>query len=304
MKYLILGAAGFIGSQLAEYLYSKGNEVVGIDNFSHPCGFKSEFVPVEYGDVRYPPDLATLIEKSDMVYHLAAVINVDKSIAHPQETIDINFTGTMNVLDLCKRFNKPMVFASTSEIYGGHEGLINEGSPTYSQSPYAVSKLAADKLCGNYHDLYGLEVYRLRIFNTYGPWQSNDQYGAVIPIFTSQVLAGQQPTIFGGGDQERDFMYIDDTVRAYDFVPKIKLLSGEPVNIGTGQSISINDVAFYIKKTLGRSDLHNNHLDPRPGEVKKLQADTTLIQSHGFVTEVSFEEGLKRYIAWHKEYRK
>ncbi len=304
MKYLITGAAGFIGSQLAEHLHSLGNDVVGLDNFSHPCGFKSESVPIEYGDVRYVEDIYKWVERSDFVYHLAAQINVDKSIAHPQETIDINLTGTVNVLDLCRKFGKPLVFASTSEIYGGHDGLISEGSPTYAQSPYAVSKLAADKLCGNYHSLYGVEVYRLRIFNTYGPWQSNDQYGAVIPIFTSQVIAGQPPTIFGDGKQERDFMYVDDTIRAYEFIPRIKLLSGEPVNVGTGESISINDIAYYIKKALGRSDLVNNYAPGRPGEVKKLQADTSLIRSHGFGTKVGFEEGLKKYVDWHKQYRK
>jgi len=300
---LITGAAGFVGSNLGEYFTNKGDIVIGIDNFMHPA-VKQEDInfSIIYGDVRYSEDIDKYIKDCDIVYHLAAQINVDKSIAHPQETMDINLGGTQNVLNSCRRYNKPMVFASSSEVYGTHDKPISEGSQTYAQSPYAVSKLSADKLCGNYHDLYDVEVYRTRFFNIFGPRQSNDTYGAVIPIFVKKILNGESPRIFGDGYQERDYIYIDDVVRIYDEIPKNKNVAGTPINIGTGECVSIIDIPKYINSILGTS-IQPEFGPPRAGEVRKLQADINfLTRSYGLhiAPQIDFREGLRRYIEWIK----
>lgn len=299
MNYLVTGAAGFIGSSLGNYLVCRGHEVIGLDNFSHPSKNHPVF-PIQYADVRYSEDLEDFIKNADRVYHLAAQINVDKSIAHPQETADINFHGTENVLNLCRRYHKPLVFASSSEVYGGQAEILTESSPTYAQSPYAVSKLAADKLCGNYHQLYGLEVYRMRCFNTYGPFQSEDQYGAVIPLFVKAALQGKPLQIFGDGEQERDFIHVSDVVRAYELLPTLKDLVGEPVNVGSGSCVTVNRLADLINRFTGNSQ-PCVHLPARPGEVRRLRADTTLISRYGFTPTMSFTDGLAQYVGWYKQ---
>lgn len=298
MNILITGARGFIGSHLGNYLKSKGHSVLGLDNGFHPCEQPLDFATT-YGDVRYQDDLNEHIKQADLIYHLAAQINVDRSIAKPQETLDINLMGTFNVLESCRKYNKPMVFASTSEIYGGHDEPISESSEPRSQSPYATAKLAADKLCGNYHDIYGVEVYRTRFFNVFGKWQNDDDNGAVIPKFTTQVLNGIRPTIFGSGTQSRDYIHVSDVVRAYELIPGYKQLNGEPVNIGSGIPHRIKDIAEMIIK-FAESELEPEYIAPRPGEVSKLQADTSLINSYGISPAVKFENGLEEYVLWKK----
>ncbi|MCG3204049.1 MAG: dTDP-glucose 4,6-dehydratase [Elusimicrobia bacterium] len=298
MKILITGSKGFIGSHLGNYLQSKDHDITGLDNNSHPCGQPTKFTTV-HGDVRFYDEVDKWVGKADLVYHLAAQINVDRSIENPKQTLDVNLVGTYNVLEACKKYNVPMVFASTSEVYGGHDEPINEGSDTRSQSPYATSKLAADKLCGNYHDLYGLEVYRARFFNVFGEWQNDDDCGAVIPRFTSQVLSGIRPTIYGDGSQSRDYIHIDDVVRAYELLPTLKKLNGEPVNIGTGETHTIKNIAELIIH-YAESNLEPDFWDARPGEVSKLLADTSLISSFGFLPAIKFNDGLRRYVLWKK----
>lgn len=297
-RILITGAAGFIGSHLYELLKKEGNIVVGIDNFSHPCGkVNSE---IKWADVRYYHDIEKYVANADIVYHLAAQIHVDKSIDHVEETLDTNIMGTYNVLEACRKLNRKLIFASTSEIYGQHHLKISENFPTYPQSPYAVSKLAGDKLCGNYHKLYGTRLIRLRNFNTFGPWQNEGQYGAVIPIFVRQALKGQEITIYGDGKQERDFMYIEDCLEGYKIVTGLDTLEGEPINVGSGRAVSINELAQTICKIVG-VPFRPRYLPPRPGEVRKLQADTTLIEKFGYKSKVGLEKGLEKYIEWYKE---
>lgn len=307
MRIFITGIRGFIPSHLANYLKKRGHTVFGIDNNLHPS--KNNLDPkinAFYGDVRYTEDIENSVKNADIVYHMAAQINVDKSIAYPQETMDINLGGTTNVLNACRRYNKIMVFSSTSEIYGSHDEPINENSPTYAQSPYAVSKLSADKLCGNYHNLYGLEVYRFRGFNTYGPYQSNDLYGAVIPKFIKEIRNGRRPIIFGDGSQSRDYIYVDDVVRAYELIPQIKELNGEPINIGTGKTTSILEIANSLIKLYqrnGKPNIKPKHVKARSGEVYKLQADISLLTSVGpkeILPKIGIEEGLRRYVKWYE----
>lgn len=302
MKIFITGIRGFIPSHLAYYFSEQGHDVFGIDNNLHCCPRNiTGKVRVNYGDIRYAEDVDKYVKEADIVYHMAAQINVDKSIEFPQETIDINFNGTMNILNACRRYDKKMVFASTSEIYGSHDEQITEDSALLAQSPYAVSKLAADKLCGVYHKLYGTHVYRVRCFNTFGPFQSADEYGAVIPKFVKAVFNDKPPIVFGDGKQRRDYIYIDDVVRAYEFIPTIPDLDGEPVNVGSGYSISVVEIAEQIISILGK-DLKPLHIRARNGEVNKLKADTRLLKSFGFEKQIGFNSGLQQYIDWYKTY--
>ena len=295
MRIFVTGNCGFIGSHLYNYLKRRGHSVIGIDNLSHSC---ERSTPSINADVRYYSDIEQYVKWSDVVMHLAAQIHVDKSITNPQETIDTNITGTLNVLEAVKKHNKEMVFASSSEIYGSYDGLINETNQLNPQSPYAASKVAADRLCFSYHETYGTKVSILRNFNTFGEYQNDTSYGGVIAIFTKQALAGKDITIYGDGTQKRDYMHIKDAIAGYMLCVEKKLY-GAPVNIGTGSTIKIIDLAFIIK-LLTKSKSNIVHLKARDGEVQQLQADIKLAESYGFVSRTNFEFDLANYINWYK----
>jgi len=312
MKVLITGAAGFIGSHLYDKLKKDGHDVFGIDNFFHPCKNPAN-KGVQYGDVLFKRLIDERVKDCDIVYHLAAQIHVDKSIENPQETVDINITGTLNVLEAVRKYNKKMVFASTSEVYGTQEytglycscqnangitkgdyGEISELHPLNCQSPYAASKVAAERLCYAYWKTYKTKVAILRNFNTFGPYQSDDSYGGVIGIFTRKALSGEPLEVFGDGNQERDYMYITDAIRGYELAVE-KELWGKPINLGTGETIKINELAKEIVK-LTKSNSEIKHVSSRPGEVQRLCADISFAQELGFEPKTNFKNDLKRYV--------
>jgi len=316
MKYLITGAAGFIGGHLYEKLKNDGHEVIGVDNFFHSSSNPIN-KEIKYCDVRYYQDIEPYVKWADVVFHLAAQIHVDRSIVSPQETVDINITGTMNVLEAVKKYDKKMVFASSSEVYGTQKytgiecyckirsgiadglGDIPELHPLDAQSPYAATKVAGDRLCKSYYDTYRTKVAILRNFNTFGPYQADDSYGGVIGIFTRKALSGERLEINGDGKQQRDYMYIDDAIRGYELCIK-KELWGTPINIGTGQVISINNLAEIIK-SLTESESEIVHVKPRPGEVMRLCADITFAKSLGFKPTTKLNDNLKMYVQWYKD---
>jgi nucleoside-diphosphate-sugar epimerase len=298
MKILIIGAAGFIGSHLYEKLKKDKHEVVGIDNFFHSSSHPI-IKDVEYADVRYYQDIESYIKWADIVYHLAAQIHVDKSITNPQETLDINVTGTLNVLEAVKKYNKKMVFASSSEVYGTQKCQMTELHQLDCQSPYAASKVAGDRLCKSYCDTYGTQVAILRNFNTFGSYQADESYGGVIAIFTRLALQNKPLTIFGDGTQERDYMSIKDAIKGYEFCIE-KELWGKPVNVGTGKTISIKEIAKKIIELTG-SKSKIIYGDPRPGEVQRLCADISFAEKNGFEISTNFNDNLKEYVKWYKK---
>lgn len=299
MKVLVTGAAGFIGAHLCDQLEKDGHYVIGIDNFSH-ASLHPYRKKVQYGDVRYRDTVDELVESVDIVIHCAAQIHVDKSISNPQETFDVNCTGTLNVLEACRKYGKKMIFASSSEVYGtALTDSIDELHQLNSQSPYAASKVFGDRLCHSYNETYGMDVAILRNFNTFGEWQSDagegSSYGAVIGIFTRQALNNEPLTIFGDGLQKRDYMWVGDACSAYRFM----IDQMGVYNAGTGKTVQILDLArLIIKLTDSQSIIE--HLDNRRGEVRKLICNSSKIQKLGWKPTVSFEEGLKRYIEWYK----
>tara|TARA_R100001530_G_scaffold13251_3_gene12267 strand:+ start:3696 stop:4622 length:927 start_codon:yes stop_codon:yes gene_type:complete len=296
-KCLVLGGAGFLGYHLRKHLESQEHEVISVDNFFHPC--KAPRDGVAYADIRYYNELETYIEWADIVFHLAAQIHVDRSIDFPQETIDINVTGTMNVLEACRKYDKKMIFASTSEVYGTSQtGTISELHPLDGQSPYAASKIAGDRLCKAYRDTFGTKVIILRNFNIFGEWQNDTSYGSVISKFTRAALLDDPLYIFGDGKQERDYMYVDDAIAAYDLCAKLETY-GDPINVGTGSTIKIKELAEIIIK-LTKSNSQIIHTKSRPGEVQRLCANIEKAKSLGFMSKTDFEKDLAQYVIWYK----
>jgi len=251
------------------------------------------------GDIRDEKLVDFLVQQSDEVYHLAAQINVDYGNEHPQETVDINIKGTTNILEACRKYNKRMIFASTSEVYGSSQTeQISETHQLDAQSIYAASKVGGDRLCKSYADTYDLDVRILRNFNTFGPWQRFDSYGGVISIFTNRALLGKPPVIFGDGEQERDYIWIDDAVRGYELIAE-KGVRGVPINVGSGTTVTVNEIARLVQKYTGCPD--PIYTRERPGEVRRLCADTKRAKALGLVIETDFEKNLETFINWHKE---
>ena len=297
MKILVTGGAGFIGSHLMEFLEDKGYEIIGLDNLQWSTRRMKNMV---IGDIRDKELVDFLVSKVDEVQHLAAQINVDYGNEHPHETFEINVGGTLNILESCRKHGKRLIYASSSEIYGSAQtDKINEEHPLDAQSVYAASKLAADRLCKAYSDTYGVDVRILRNFNTFGNYQRLDSYGGVIAIFVDRALHNKPPIIYGDGKQERDYIHITDALRGYELIAE-KGKRGEPINIGTGKSISINEIARMVQRLTGCPD--PIHTDARPGEVRLLRADITKAKSIGFIPKTNFEHNLEDYIKWRKKH--
>lgn len=297
MKFLISGAAGFIGYHLKKRLESRGNKVLGIDNFQWST---VEDSTIQKEDVRNKLRMDHLIQQVDIVCHLAAQISVDKSISNPQETIDINVNGTLNVLEGCIKHKKKLVFASSSEVYGSSQtGFMGESHPLDAQSVYGASKIMGDRLCKAYYDTYRLNVSILRNFNTFGPGQRMDSYGGVIAIFTDRVLRGLPPMIYGDGMQKRDYIWIEDALDGYELAIR-EDLKGKPINIASGVSHSINDIANMICDIINPV-IRPRYMKARKGEVQELKGDITFAKSLGFNPKTDFEKNLKDYINLQKQ---
>ncbi len=300
MKVFVTGIRGFLAYHLTKELINDGHQVLGIDNLFNPCAGKIPKNIWKWGDVRYYPTVSAYIANSDVVFHLAAQIHVDQSINDPVFTNDVNIGGTLNILEACRKFNKRLILASTSEVYGtALTPAISESHPLNPQSPYAASKVAADRLAFSYWKTYDIPVTIVRNFNFFGQYQAFNSYGGVIAKFTYEALHGRAPRIFGSGEQERDYMNSEDAVMAYKTAFSDNMI-GKEVNFGTGKTVKINDLAKMIVKRINPS-LIPEHVEPRPGEVQRLCADITLAKSLGFTSKTDFEKDLNKYIDWFQE---
>lgn len=310
---LITGGAGFIGSHLAEKLVKEGHKVKVIDDFSNSTvnnirGLLNypNFKLIK-GDIRDYSLIKEISNNIDTIYHLAAQIHVDKSITESRSTQEINYFGTLNMLEAMREHDiEKFIFASSSEVYGSAQySPMDEKHPLDAQSPYAASKAGADRLCYSYFKTYGMDITVVRNFNTYGPKQKDGGYGSAISIFIRRVLNNQPPIIYGDGTQSRDYMYIKDAITAYTLVKENKKkLAGEVINFGTGKDHTILDISNRIIKLCGKDNLKPVHIEQRPGEVQKLCADTKKVRSLlGFKPEYDLEKGLKEYINWFKTYK-
>ena len=309
---LITGGAGFIGSHLAEKYVKQGHLVKVLDDFSSGnvnnirALFNYKNFKLIRGDVRDKESIQRATAGVNVIFHLAAQINVDRSIVDPKYTFEVNTLGTLNILDAALESEVDLVvYASTSEVYGSAQYVpMDEKHPLNPASPYAASKAAADRLCFAYFNTYKLPVVVVRCFNTYGPRQGDIGYAAVIPKFIRRVLQGLPPVIYGDGKQTRDYMFIEDSVKAYDLVLKShENLLGKAVNFGTGKETSILQLADLIAKLCNqKGSIKPIHVAPRPGEVKRLCADITLAKKElDFEPKYNLEKGLEDFTRWYRE---
>ena len=306
---LVTGVAGFIGSNLAEALLDRGYEVRGVDTFvtgrraniesfrDHP-----EFTFQEV-DIRDGEAIDPLMRGTDTVFHQAAAVSVESSVEDPITTSDSNCVGTATVLDTARRVDvDTVVVASSAALYGSGGDLPKvESMPSSPESPYGLSKQYTEALAVQASQLYALDTVALRYFNVFGPRQDpHGEYAAVIPAFIDRVLDGEPPVIYGDGEQTRDFVFVEDVVRANIAAAEADA-SGVVCNIARGAETSINDLAETLTDLLG-VDLAPVHEAPRPGDIRHSYADISRARDElGYAPQVSFREGLERTIEYYRK---
>jgi len=307
-RFLVTGGAGFIGSNICRKLVSQGCFVRVLDNLltgkkSNLAGVieKIEFMEADMGDSQVAH---AAMRDIDVVLHQGALPSVPRSVDDPalthQHCVDATFTLLLAARDAeVKRF----VYAASSSAYGDAPTSPKvETMPPNPLSPYAVGKLVGEYYCSVVCKVFGVETVSLRYFNVFGPYQDpSSQYAAVIPAFVTAIIRNQPPTIYGDGEQSRDFTYIDNIVEANLLAARAKRTSGEVINIACGQAITVNAIIDMINQLLGKK-VKPTYVPARPGDVKHSLADITLARRLiGFKPTVQFREGLEKAINWYRD---
>jgi len=307
-KFLVTGGAGFIGSNICRKLVSQGCFVRVLDNLltgkkRNLAGIidQIEFVEADMGDWQ---TARAAMKDIDVVLHQGALPSVPRSVDDPalthQHCVDATFTLLMAARDAgVKRF----VYAASSSAYGDAPSSPKvETMAPNPLSPYAVGKLVGEYYCSVFSKVFGLETISLRYFNVFGPHQDPaSQYAAAIPAFVTAILKNQPPTIYGDGEQSRDFTYIDNVVEANLLASRTERTSGEVINIACGDAITVNAIIDMINRQLGQN-VKPTYAPARPGDVKHSLADITLARKLiGFKPTVQFREGLERAIDWYRK---
>jgi nucleoside-diphosphate-sugar epimerase len=306
-KYLVTGGAGFIGSNIAEKLVEQGERVVIIDDLSTGSEENIRHVrgDVEFleGDIRNAALVRKALKGVSRVIHQAALASVPRSIENPVLVNDVNVGGTVVMLEESRRAGVDVfVYAASSSAYGDTEILPKrEEMLPQPLSPYAVSKLTGEYYCSVYSRAYGLPTLSLRYFNIFGPRQDpQSQYAAVIPIFVSHLMRDERPTIFGDGEQSRDFTYVENVVNANLRAAVCERARGQVVNVACGVSYTVNDLFRRLKDLIG-SSVVPIYDEPRTGDVKHSMADISRArETFGYDVSVSFESGLERTVEWYR----
>ena len=306
--YLVTGAAGFIGRSIAAALLARGESVRGIDNFS--TGKRSNLAGLEamdliVGDLSDPAACERACADVDVIFHEAALASVPRSVADPVTTNLHCVTATLNLLVAARAAGvQRVVYAGSSSAYGDTPTLPkHEEMLPNPISPYAVAKLAGEHYMRAFARVYGLETVVLRYFNVFGPYQDpTSQYSGVLAIFCRKMLAGEQPAIYGDGEQSRDFTYIDNVVNAnlLAAAAPAKKVSGQLMNIATGARITLNET-FKILRELTGYDGEPGYAPPRSGDIRDSLADIRLAgELLGYTPSVDFREGLRRTVEWYR----
>lgn len=300
-RCLVTGGAGFIGSHVVEALVAQGEQVRVVDNLSsgrldNLAGIIDQIEFLE-ADVRDGDAVEAAMAGVAYVFHLAAMVSVPQSMVQPGEAELINAYGTLNVLEAARTAGvRRVVFSSTCAIYGDDPALPKtEGMAPAPQSPYAISKLAAEQYCRLFDQAYGLETVVLRYFNVYGPRQDpSSPYSGVISIFIDRMARGEPVTIFGDGEQTRDFVQVGDVVQA-NLVAAIKPeAGGQLLNIGTGRGVSINHIFDSLSRVLGYGR-RPDYRAARPGDVRHSYADVSQARlALDWRPGLHIEQGLQR----------
>lgn len=300
-KLLITGGTGFQGRYLVKHFLNKGHQITVLNTFSDRSiqalqEFKDK-VAIVWGSITDKELVDKTVRDHDCIFHLAARINVDESINDPLSALEVNLFGTYNILESVTHFKSRLIYASSCEVYGAplNKLPIQEDAELRPHSPYAASKAAADRLCFSYFTTYGTDVTMVRPFNIFGPFQKKGTGGAVIPTFVDLAMRSRPLTVYGDGNQRRDYMYIDDLVKAYDLVYSNPKLKGEVINFGTGKETKIIDIAEYIAKKYHVKIIHKK---ARFGEVSHFRADISKAKKLGFKPSVGIWSGIDKYIDW------
>ena len=313
MNCLITGGAGFIGSNLARFLLEKGWEVRVLDNLStgREDNLEEVLPSLEFirGDIRDPGAMALAVKGREIVFHLAALPSVPRSIADPVTSHDVNVNGTLNVLLAARDSGvRRVVLASSSSIYGDQQELPRtETLSPRPLSPYAVSKLTGEYYARAFSVVYGLDTVSLRYFNVFGPRQDPDSpYAAVIPRFMEALCKGGRPVIYGDGSQSRDFTFVGNVCLAnWLAATNGKPLAGEAFNVGCGRSYTLLELLENLKQVLGRNNLEPCFEPPRTGDVQHSLADIDKARRiFGYMPVSDFRAELVRTCRWFEHTRK
>jgi nucleoside-diphosphate-sugar epimerase len=312
MRVLVTGGGGFIGSHLAERLLSDGHDVRVLDNFAtgrreNLVDFGDHIEIVE-GDVQSYERAHTAVRGCELVFHQAALPSVPRSVQDPLTSNAVNVIGTLNILLAARDSGvRRVIYASSSSVYGANPSLPkDETLSTQPISPYAVAKLAGEGYCRSFTEVYGLETVALRYFNVFGRRQDPlSQYAAVIPRFITMLLDGQAPTIFGDGEQSRDFTAVENVVHANLLAAEApaERVVGLAMNAACGDRFTLNELFEAIREIVG-SDVRPVYAAPRVGDVKHSQADIGLARERlGYAPTTSLQEGLQRCVEFYASRR-
>lgn len=301
MRFLITGGAGFLGSALANRLVEAGHDVRVIDDLSN--GDQSRLSPAAHfsrGDVNDIPLLWSMLQEVDCVYHLAARVSVAQSVLYPLDYNGVNVGGTVSLMEAMRDAGVGrVVLASSGAIYGHQERQpVHEGDTPHPDSPYAVSKWAAEQYVHTIGALWGMETVALRIFNAYGPRQSLPvSHAPVVPRFLQQALSGGSLVIFGNGEQSRDFVYVGDVVEALVKAAKAESVNQQVINVGSGRETSVVELANLVAEVTGQR-VNRVHNREKSGGVDRLVADIARARELlDWQPRVDLTEGLKRTVA-------
>lgn len=305
MKALVTGGAGFIGSHISEQLVEKGWEVTILDDISsgRQENIKHFSDKVEFinGSITDRETVKKAVSGADYVFHEAALVSVVESISNPEKAYEINVDGTRNVLEAALDAKvKRVVFASSAAVYGDANPPVKEDFEPKPLSPYGDSKIEGEKLMKEFKEK-GLETVSLRYFNVYGPRQDpKSQYSGVITRFINKMLAGETPTIYGDGNQTRDFIYVGDVVNANLMAAEKEGIAGEVLNIATGIPLTVNQLEGLLSELTDYNG-EPEHAEKREGEIYDSYADVSkALKLLCFKASTPLEAGLRKTIEWQK----
>ncbi len=310
-RYVVTGGAGFIGSALVRALLDEGaRRVVVIDNLligrEENLAEVRDDIELHRADIRDFEAIAPLVRGADVVFHLAAVPSVPRSISEPVLSHEVNLDGTFQVLRACQQGGvRRVVYAASSSAYGDTETLPKrETMVPRPLSPYAVQKLAGEYYAAVFSSCFGLEVVSLRYFNVYGPRQDpSSPYSGVISVFMKALIERRPPTIFGDGEQSRDFTYVEDVTALTLKAARAPGVAGKVYNGGNGGCYTLNQVWELLQRLEGIR-LPAIYGPPRPGDVRHSQADpAAAVRDLDHVPRFTLEEGMRRTLDWYKRFR-
>lgn len=308
-RWLVTGGAGFIGSHLVEALVARGERVRVLDNFStgrwENLSAVRDRIEVIEGDIRDPLAVRQAMDGVERVAHLAAVVSVERSLQSPQETMEVNVGGTLNLLEAARQAGvSRFLFASSAAIYGDHAELpLREDLPPRPLSPYAASKVAGEALCHAYRAAYGLPTVVLRFFNIYGPRQDpQSPYSGVISLFVGRMSRGMPPVVYGDGLQTRDFVYVGDVVAALERAGEREEAIGAVINVARGEQTSLLGLVARLNHVLGTA-LAPEFAPPRVGDIRHSAGDPARARAIlGWEPGVGLDEGLARLLDFGRQW--